>query len=83
MAESESGPRIRLSAFAGEVFKGTGTLVMVGCPQCIGVAPVADGVIGEHAGLSRSRCSYAGVRVSDDLFAPEVYRQDAGGERGE
>ncbi len=67
MTESGSGPSIRLSTCVGAVFKGT-ALVFVGCPHCVGVAPAADGVIGEHSGLAGSDCPYIGARVINDLF---------------
>ncbi len=71
MSEAMSCPPIWLSACAGAVFNGTDTLVMVGCPHCVGVAPVTGGVMGEHNGRSGIKCSYAGARVIDDLFGSQ------------
>ncbi|WP_157129128.1 hypothetical protein [Nocardia amamiensis] len=70
MPESAYGASIRLSACLGAVYQGTDTLVFVGCPRCVGVAPVADGVLGEHTGLAGNDCPNTVVHVIDDLFDP-------------
>ncbi|WP_327112768.1 hypothetical protein OHB12_16375 [Nocardia sp. NBC_01730] len=77
MPEAAPGPSIRLSACVGAVFDAD-VLVFVGCSRCVGVAPVADGVIGEHTGLAGNGCSYTGARVIDDLFNPGLATDEIG-----
>ncbi len=67
MSESAVRRSLRLSECIGAVFRNTSdTLMYVGCPRCRHVAPVHDGVIGEHGGVPSRECSSAGLHVVDD-----------------
>ncbi|MFE9320030.1 hypothetical protein ACIHDR_04095 [Nocardia sp. NPDC052278] len=80
MSECDCGPWAKLSMCGiGSINSKTGALESVQCPSrfCMTMAPLVDGKIGDHYGitdmLSPLPCPWIGVRVVDDVddFMPD------------